>query len=202
MSDDLFSPDRLSVVLYPHPVLRHVAKSVKRVDATLKEIADRMIDLMYEHKGVGLAATQVNVPLRLFVWDPTGRREEGRPQVLINPTLTRPRSSEEEEEGCLSLPGVHANVVRAKTIHMHAYDILGREIDAEFAGYEARILQHETDHLNGVLFIDRLSTQMLREHEQALATLQTDFESRQRVGGIAPPEALSQQLLEWERRYA
>ena len=202
MSENEFSPDRLSVVTYPHPGLRYVAKSIKRVDAGLKEIAARMIDLMYEHSGVGLAATQVNVPLRLFVWDPTGKRDEGRPAVFINPTLTRPRSNEEAEEGCLSLPGVHANVVRAKTVHVHAYDINGREIDTDFTGFEARILQHEADHLNGVLFIDRLSPEVLREHERALETFMTDFESRQRLGSIASPETLNRQIAHWESRYA
>ena len=202
MTENEFSPDQLSVVTYPHPGLRYVAKSVRRVDGRLKQIAARMIDLMYEHSGVGLAATQVNIPLRLFVWDPLGKREEGRPAVFINPTITRPRSNEEAEEGCLSLPGIHANVVRAKTIHMHAYDIEGREIDTDFVGFEARILQHETDHLDGVLFIDRLSPEVLREHDRALETFQTDFESRQRLGSIAPPQVLSKQLAEWERMYA
>ena len=202
MSDNDFSPDRLSVVTYPHPGLRYVAKSIKRVDAGLKEIASRMIDLMYEHNGVGLAATQVNVPLRMFVWDPTGKREEGRPEVFINPTISRPRSNEEAEEGCLSLPGLHANVVRAKTIRMHAYDINGREIDTDFTGFEARILQHEADHLNGVLFIDRLSPEALREHEPALEMFTTDFESRQRLGSTASPTMLNEQIVHWERRYA
>lgn len=201
MSEHEFSPERLSVVIYPHPGLRYMAKSIKRVDSRLKETADRMIELMYEHGGVGLAATQVNVPLRLFVWDPVGKREEGRPAVFINPTITRPRSNEEAEEGCLSLPGVHANVVRAKTIHMHAYDINGQEIDTDFVGFEARILQHETDHLNGVLFIDRLSPEVFREHDRALETFITDFESRQRLGSVASPEVLSRQLAEWERLY-
>ncbi|MGN6543584.1 MAG: peptide deformylase [Aureliella sp.] len=197
-----FSPEKLQVITYPHPALRYVAKPIKRVDASLKQIAQRMIDLMYEHSGVGLAATQVNLPLRLFVWDPSGKRESGKASVFLNPTITRPRSNEEAEEGCLSLPGVHANVVRAKTIHMHAYDIQGREIDADFTGYEARILQHETDHLNGVLFIDRLSPERLREHHSALYTFETDFDSRQRLGSIPPANVLQEQLAAWERKYA
>ena len=196
------SPDKLSVVTYPHPALRVVAKSVKRVDAQLKELAARMIDLMYEHAGVGLAAPQVAVPLRIFVWDPTGKRDEGRPAVFINPTITRPRSNEEAEEGCLSIPGVHANVIRAKTIHVHAYDITGREIDTDFSGFEARIIQHETDHLDGLLFIDRLSPEVRREHDRALDTFELDFQSRQRLGSVAPPDTLEKQLAHWQQRYA
>jgi peptide deformylase len=202
MSEIDLSPERLSVVTYPHPGLRYVAKPVKRVDAALTQITSRMIDLMYEHAGVGLAATQVNIPLRLFVWDPTGKRGEGRPQVWLNPTLSRPRSAEEGEEGCLSLPGIHANVIRAKTVHVHAYDIHGQEIDTEFSGYEARILQHETDHLNGVLFIDRLRPEILREQAEALDTLEIDFQSRQRTGSLPQPEDIQRQIAEWERRYA
>lgn len=202
MSEKEFSTDRLSVVTYPHPGLRHVAKSIKRVDARLRDVAARMIELMYEHSGVGLAATQVNIPLRMFVWDPTGRPAEGRPEVFLNPTITRPRSNEEAEEGCLSLPGIHANVIRAKTIHMHAYDMNGREIDTDFTGFEARILQHETDHLDGILFIDRLGTEVAREHESALGTFMADFESRQRWGSIDSSENLDRQKSEWERLYA
>ena len=200
--NELVSLDKLAVVSYPHPALRVVAKPVKRVDAHLKELATRMIDLMYEHAGVGLAAPQVAVPLRIFVWDPTGKRDEGRPTVFINPTITRPRSNEEAEEGCLSIPGVHANVVRAKTIHLHAYDIHGREIDTDFTGFEARILQHETDHLDGVLFIDRLSPEVHRAHEPSLDTLQIDFQSRQRVGSIASDAILEKQFAQWQQRYA
>lgn len=201
MSEPEFAPDQLQIITYPHPTLRHVARSIKRVDPLLRQMADRMIELMYESKGVGLAATQVNLPVRLFVWNPSGKRDEGTAEVILNPTLSRPRSNEVAEEGCLSLPGVNANVVRAKTIHMHAYDIQGREIDADFTGWEARILQHETDHLNGVLFIDRLSPERLRELAQSLGTFETDFQSRQRLGSITSPEELASQLDHWEKRY-
>lgn len=201
MADPEFAPEQLKVITYPHPGLRYVAKPIKRVDILLRRIAERMIDLMYEHRGVGLAATQVNLPLRLFVWDPMGQRDSGRATVYLNPTITRPRSNEEAEEGCLSIPGINANVVRAKTIHMHAFDIQGREIDADFSGFEARILQHETDHLDGVLFIDRLSPENLREHESSLATFEMEYQSRERLGEF-PVAQLKAQLLEWERRYA
>lgn len=196
-----FTPEKMSVVMYPHPVLRHPAKPIKRVDADLKRLASRMIELMYEHRGVGLAAPQVNLPLQMFVWDPTGDRERGQAMVLLNPTISRPRSSDEAEEGCLSLPGLYANVIRAKTIHLNAYDINGKEINSDVSGFEARVLQHEIDHLHGMLFIDRLSPQNLREHEVALQTFTTDFQSRQRVGSIPSEPELREHILHWEQRY-
>lgn len=196
-----FSPAQLKIITFPHPGLRYVAKPIRRVDTLLKQIVVRMVELMYAHRGVGLAATQVNLPLRMFVWDPTGDPESGRANVLINPTITRPRSNEESEEGCLSLPGVNANVVRSKTIHMNAYDMLGNEIDQDFSGFEARILQHETDHLDGILFIDRLTPAQLRDQEEALYIFQTDFESRQRLKSVASDQELVSQLKDWETRY-
>jgi peptide deformylase len=202
MSSTEFDPQQLTVITYPHPGLRHVAKPLRRVDATIKRIAERMVELMFAHSGVGLAATQVNIPLRMFVWNPTGKPDQGATTVVLNPTLTRPRGNEEAEEGCLSLPGMHADVVRAKSVHLHGYDIHGKEIDREFSGFEARILQHETDHLNGVLFIDRLSPEIAREHEEALAIFETDFASRQRVGAIPPQDQLRAGLVDWESRYS
>ncbi len=201
MSDSEFTPGQLKVITYPHPGLRHIAKPIKRVDATLKQIAARMIELMYQHRGVGLAATQVNLPIRMFVWDPTGNPEKGQPAVYLNPTITRPRSNEEAEEGCLSIPGVNSNVVRAKTIHLHAFDIQGREIETDLSGYEARIMQHETDHLDGVLFIDRLSPAQIRDHDNDLAILETEFQSRQRMGELPSEDQIREELLAWERRY-
>ncbi len=196
-----FSPAQLKIITFPHPGLRYLAKPIKRVDAQLKQIAVRMIELMYAHRGVGLAATQVGLPLRMFVWDPTGDAESGRAAVYLNPTITRPRSNEESEEGCLSIPGVNANVVRSKTIHMNAYDITGKEIDQDFTGFDARILQHETDHLDGMLFLDRLTPAQLREHEEALYIFQTDYESRQRTKQIASNEELLAEMNSWEQKY-
>ena len=202
MSDSDFVPDQLQIITYPHPTLRYVAKSIKRVDPLLKQIGERMIELMYEHKGVGLAATQVGLPLRMFVWNPAGKPDEGTASVFINPMLSRPRSNEEAEEGCLSLPGINANVIRAKTVRLHAYDIHGREIDTDFSGWEARILQHETDHLDGVLFIDRLSPERVRELEKSLQVLETDYRSRQRLGSLPGPGSIEQDVARWENRYA
>ncbi|MFK7734837.1 MAG: peptide deformylase [Pirellulaceae bacterium] len=191
----------LAIITFPHPTLRVEAKPIRKVDGMLKQLVARMFELMYEHSGVGLAATQVDLPIRLFVMNPTGRKGEGEERVLINPVITKPRGNEESEEGCLSLPNVHGNVVRAKTIHLNAFDLTGKEIDEDFSGFEARIMQHESDHLDGTLFVDRLKEGGLNQVAGELDALQTDFQSRQRTGAIESDEALLSQLKTWEERY-
>ncbi len=196
-----FEPNSLAIIPYPHPGLRYVAKPIRRVDAALKSIAARMLELMYAHRGVGLAATQVNLPLRMFVMNPSGEKDVGLEQVLINPVLSRPRSNEEAEEGCLSLPNIYGNVVRAKTIHLNAYDLSGREINMDLAGFEARVVQHETDHLDGMLFLDRLKEGAIMDVADHMDALRMEFQSRQRLGEIPADTALIEQLVEWETRY-
>lgn len=194
-------PLALSIITFPHPGLRYVAKPIRRVDADLKKIVARMFELMYEHRGVGLAATQVNLPIRMFVMNPSGEQGEGAEYVVINPVLSRPRGNEEAEEGCLSLPNVHGNVIRAKTIHLNGYDLAGREIDTDLAGFEARIVQHETDHLDGMLFIDRLKEGAVNEEAAEIEALSLDYQSRQRTGGIPSDAVLLEGLAAWESRY-
>jgi peptide deformylase len=201
MNLDEFDPASLRVITFPHPTLRYNAKPIKRVDALLRKIVSRMFELMYEHRGVGLAATQVNLPIRLFVMNSVGDREEGVERAFINPVISRPRSNEEAEEGCLSLPNVHGNVVRAKTIHINAFDLSGKEVDEDVSGFEARIIQHETDHLNGMLFIDRMNEGATTDIVDELDSLATDFRSRQRTAAIRSDDELIAELAAWESRY-
>lgn len=201
MNVESFDPSQLAVILFPHPTLRYAAKPIKRVDATLHQVVTRMFELMYEHRGVGLAATQVDLPIRLFVMNSSGHRGEGKERVLINPVISRPRSNEEQEEGCLSLPNVNANVIRAKTIRVNAFDLNGQELNEDFSGFEARIIQHETDHLNGMLFIDRINEGSRVEVSDELNFLSTDFESRQRTAAVASKEALLAHIAGWEAKY-
>lgn len=205
MSDEsikLPSPDELAIISYPHPTLRHKAKPVRRVDKRLKAIVERMFELMYEHKGVGLAATQVDLPLRLFVMNPKGDPNEGEARVVINPVLSKPKTPEEAEEGCLSIPQLFGNVVRSKKIRLNAFDLSGNEIDQVFSGFEARVIQHETDHLDGVLFIDRMKEGAVEEFRGELENLTSEFESQQRTGGILSDEDLTAQRAAWEAAYA
>lgn len=191
----------LQIITYPHPTLRYQAKPLRKVDARLKEIVDRMFQLMYEYRGVGLAATQVDLPLRLFVMNSTGRQGDGQEIAMINPVISRPRGNEIAEEGCLSLPGIHGNVIRAKTIRVNAFTLDGQEINQDFSGYEARIIQHETDHLDGSLFIDRLKEGSELEIQGELEQLEIDFESRQRTGSLAEDSQLKADIASWEAAY-
>ncbi len=191
----------LQIITYPHPTLRYQAKPIRKVDARLKEIVERMFQLMYEHRGVGLAATQVDLPLRLFVMNSTGRQGDGQEIVMINPVISRPRGNEIAEEGCLSLPSIHGNVIRAKTIRVNAFTLDGQEINQDFSGYEARIIQHETDHLDGALFIDRLKEGSELEIQGELEQLEIDFESRQRTGSLADDAQLKADIAAWEAAY-
>lgn len=191
----------MEIILFPHPVLRQASKPIKRVDAKLKEIIQEMFSLMYAHKGVGLAANQVGLPIRLFIANETGNPDEGEPLVFINPVISKGNGVEIAEEGCLSLPGIHADVKRNKTIQVQAYDLQGREIKQVVDGFLARIIQHETDHLDGVLLFDRLSEGAVRALENEIVNLDIDFRSKQRVGGIPSDEALIVASREWEARY-
>ena len=191
----------LEIILFPHPTLRHPSKSLKRVDAQLKKLVEEMFELMYAHRGVGLAANQVDLPIRLFVMNSSGSKGDGEERVFINPVLSRPKGIEENEEGCLSLPGLHGDVKRSKSVQVNAYDLSGNEINETFDGFKARIVQHETDHLDGVLFIDRMVEGAVRKLAPELSNLETDFRSKQRLGGIQADEDLLKQLKTWEEKF-
>jgi peptide deformylase len=190
----------LEVIHYPHPTLRYPSKPLKRVDAELRNIVAEMFDLMYELEGVGLAANQVDLPYRLFVANPTGDRDQKESEfVFINPVLSAGRGQEEDDEGCLSIPGVHAPVTRNATIKVEAYDLAGNEIAFEADDLMARILQHETDHLDGTLFIDRLGPSQLLAIRDKLEEFELVFQSRRDTGEMPTPEKLAERILELER---
>ncbi|MGB7347473.1 MAG: peptide deformylase [Pirellulaceae bacterium] len=192
----------LSVVHFPHPTLRYKSKPIVRVDAELRGIADRMLELMYEHNGVGLAANQVDLPIRMFVMNPAGKKDEGEEWVVINPEISKPKGTDSAEEGCLSLPGVYGDVKRPKTVYLSAYDISGQPIEMEVDGFLARVIQHEKDHLDGVMFFDRMPDESRRELDYQLEELNTDFRSKQSTGAIPPDDELVKRLKQWTDRYA
>ena len=196
----------MEIVTYPHPTLRHKSKPVQRVDKALRAMVAEMVELMYEARGIGLAANQVDLPLRLFVIDLAQDPDQSEARVFINPVLSRPSGTDEKEEGCLSLPGVFANVKRPERIHVEAFDLAGNQIRATLDGLLARVVQHETDHLDGVMFIDRLSTTAFADIEAEVAEFETARESElqhgtaqdtatvlKRLGGVdiaVPPAAI------------
>jgi peptide deformylase len=143
----------LQVRLYGDPMLRRKAAHVREVTPELRRTIGDMVETMYNEVGIGLAAPQVGIPYRLLVMDDG----KGGARALINPIITGRGGSVVDEEGCLSLPGIFGEVERSKWITVQATDEEGKPIDFESQGLLARVIQHEMDHLEGVLFIDHLS---------------------------------------------
>ena len=134
-----------------HPVLRSKSSAVKKINQAVLKLLEDMAETMYEYKGVGLAAPQIGINRRLLVLDPG----EERLMKLINPRLVEMEGTEAGPEGCLSLPGLYGEVPRAASVVVEALDPAGKPLRIEAEGFLARILQHEIDHLEGTLFIDR-----------------------------------------------
>ncbi len=148
----------LAIVVYPDPVLRRGGKKVTTFDAGLRDLAARMFEAMYEDGGVGLAAPQVAVEHKLLVLNPSGDKAERSGElVLLNPKITKKKGREFAEEGCLSFPGIYAEVERFVDITLTYQDLDGADQTLTSNGWLARIIQHELDHLDGVLFVDRLT---------------------------------------------
>lgn len=153
--------------VFGDPVLRKVAEDVSDIDGKLARLADDMLTTMYDEPGLGLAAPQIGVPKRFFVYD-VG---EG-PQTLINPVITEARGEWYYEEGCLSVPGLSWEIVRPKEVHITGYDLDGNEVSIEADELLSRLFQHELDHLDGVLLIDRLDD---KTRKAAMRTLREQF---------------------------
>src|SRR5262245_39545941 len=161
-----------------------------------------MFDVMYEAKGIGLAANQVDLPLRLFIVNLEAKPEAGEELVFINPVIALPRGgSDEAEEGCLSLPGLYGNVVRPKQVRINAYSLDGTEIQADVTGLLARCVQHELDHLDGVLFTDRMSKTAVADIQHDLDVFETEFKSRRETGAIPSDEQIASRWYEFEAKY-
>jgi peptide deformylase len=158
-----------------------------------------MFDLMYEEDGIGLAATQVDLPYRLFVMNVAGDAGDKQSElVFINPVIVRQKGMAEDREGCLSLPEIYAPVRRPEKAVVAAYNEAGQEITCELEGLHARAAQHECDHLDGILFIDRLSTTNLLAVKDALTELENDFYGQRRLGIIPDDEQINARLVELE----
>ncbi|MEZ2130884.1 MULTISPECIES: peptide deformylase [unclassified Sinorhizobium] len=146
------------LIILPDPLLRQVSKPIERVDSDVTKLADDMLETMYDAPGIGLAAIQVGVPRRMLVIDIAREGEEKQPLVFLNPEILS--SSDDRsvyEEGCLSIPDYYAEVERPASVTVKYLDREGKEQILEAEGLLATCLQHEIDHLNGVLFIDHIS---------------------------------------------
>jgi len=137
-------------------VLRRKANRVSRIDRSIQTLIDDMIETMYAAPGVGLAAPQVGVALRVFVADPSSGQSTSELRVLVNPEIVQQEGAQREEEGCLSLPGFTARVARSTQLVLRGLDRDGTPVQLEAEGLQARVFQHEVDHLDGTIFVNRL----------------------------------------------
>ena len=192
---------KLEIILYPHMTLRHQSKPITKVDRELKNIVHEMFDLMYEANGIGLAANQVDLPLQLFVINTTGNKETGEELVFINPVVSQPKGTDTAEEGCLSIPGINGSVSRPASVHISAYDLGGNEIDMTATGLLAKAIQHEADHLEGVLFIDRISDSEKKQLEYELEEFELEFQGKLDSGAISSKDEILARLKDYEAKY-
>ena len=191
----------MHIIQYPHPTLRHKSKTIRRVDDELKEIVSEMFQLMYAARGIGLAANQVDLPLQLFVINTTGDPETGTEMVFMNPVISQLKGTSEAEEGCLSLPGVNGHVARPEKLHVSAYNMSGEAIEMDADGLLARAIQHEYDHLQGVMFIDRVSDSTKKQIAPEIDEFLLEFDDLRRAETIPDDETIKKRLAEIEARY-
>lgn len=173
----------MQIFHFPHPALRFESVDVQRIDPTLRKTIDTMFELMYEAKGIGLAANQVGLPFRFFIVNLAARPDEkDEEHVFINPVIRKRKGTEQGEEGCLSLPNLFADVKRSEEVIIEAFDLKGQGFAMELDDLAARVVQHELDHLDGVMFTDKLAeqeaearvTEALQQFEASYKTLQSE----------------------------
>ncbi len=166
--------------IYPDEVLKKEASPIDEFNAELKELVDDMFETMYKKKGVGLAANQVGVLKRVFILDlNSGKEKEGQERlVFVNPEILHMEGEVVAEEGCLSLPGLWKKVKRASKVVVKAQDLEGKEFQLQAEGLLARAIQHELDHLNGIVFIDRLSPLQRRLALEKYKKLKRNYERK------------------------
>jgi peptide deformylase len=181
MSDEL----HFDLTLYPEPILRKQAQPVADFGPELARTVAAMFERMFASKGVGLAAPQVGLKQQILVANPTGDRQDDL--VLVNPTITaRSGADTLYDEGCLSFPGIYAEIKRPERCTVVAFDVEGRKFEKEYDGFLARIVQHEFDHLEGVLLVDRMSPADKLKNRGALEELVDRYQRRQRKSSAQP----------------
>jgi len=170
-------------------------KPLQKINQELRDIVAEMFEIMYVSSGVGLAANQVGLPFQLFVMNATGNREEkGEEYVFINPVILKKHGNVIDNEGCLSFPDIHADVVRPETIEFGSISLSGEEQHFKWKDRPARIVQHELDHLNGMCFVDRLPTTAKFEIKSELDDLHAVFEGDLRLGF----DVVNPSMRDWE----
>jgi peptide deformylase len=168
--------DKCKITYYPASVLRGRAAPVEQIDDNIRRLVEKMADILVDKKGIGLAAPQAGVPLRLFIVALSGKREDVR--AYINPTVTPHGDLDEAEEGCLSVPGIWAKIRRYKRATVTATDLDGRQFTEEAEGLYARCLQHEYDHIEGTVIVNRMGEAARIAHRRQLKKLADEQEGR------------------------
>jgi len=164
----------VKILCYPDPVLARAAADVENIDEALIEAAEQMLEVMYAARGIGLAATQVGIDKRLVVVNIIGQPDDA--MALVNPVVVERQATAEAEEGCLSVPGLFTRIIRSARVLVKAYDLDGRERRFEAEGLAARVWQHEIDHLDGVLIVDRMSPVRRLAAARVLKGLERQFQ--------------------------
>jgi peptide deformylase len=174
--------------IYGDPVLKSVASEVTDIDGRIVTLADEMLDVMYDAPGIGLAANQIGIQKKIFVWD---LGDDAGPQTIVNPVIAEYGDDEWlYDEACLSIPGLYVEMLRPKTIHVKGIDLDGNEVAFDADELLARLFQHEVDHLNGVVMFERMTPDQRKDaltewrkireaRENAAATQAAD-----KVGGV------------------
>ena len=189
----------MKIVPYPHPALRHPAKPVTTIDKDLHLAIGRMKELMYEARGLGLAAPQIALPVQLLVVNITGDPDQPESEmVVLNPRIVERKGIQDGEEGCLSFPGLYQNVRRAKTVKFQAYDVKGQLVERTVSDLESRCWQHEIDHLDGKLFIDMMGPIAKLAARSSLKKFEKAFRTAQAKGEIPPDADLEKALIALE----
>ena len=178
----------MKIVNYPHPALRVKARPVTAIDADVQKAAAEMVELMYKHEGLGLAAPQVTLDYQMIVMNFAGDHERPDQEcVAINPVIVETKGGTiNDREGCLSFPGLYQNVRRYKTVVVEFWNLKGEKMQATATDLAARVWQHEIDHLNGVLFIDKMGSLGLSRSQKDLDKFIEDFEKDKKKGEYPP----------------
>lgn len=185
----------MEIVHYPHPALRFKSGDVTHIDDHFRTVVRKMFDLMYAANGIGLAANQVGIPLRFFIINPSGEAEQADDEhVFINPVIRNRKGAVVGEEGCLSLPGLYGDVRRAEEIVIEAFNLDGEGFRGTLQELPARVCQHELDHLDGTLFIDRVTDETRNELEPKLIEFETLWKARQLAHEIPADDDVARRL--------
>lgn len=185
----------MEILPYPHPALRWKSEPVREINAALRQTVREMFDLMYAANGIGLASNQVGIPRRFFLLNLTGDpAEKDEEIVFINPEIIKRKGTTEGEEGCLSFPGLYGPVKRSAEVVIEAFDLQGQMFEMSLDELAARAVQHENDHLDGVLFIDRMTETARREVEGVVGDFDAQFRRQQAEGKFPSDEEIKKIL--------